>query len=63
MSDETVSEPCEITITAKDARGQSASVDFEYTPKAPGVAEAVDDLRRGFIGSIDQRIKDVDSDK
>ena len=60
MSDK--ADPVEVTITARDAMGQSASVDFEYTPSKAGVDEAVDDLRRGFIGRIDQRIKDVNQD-
>ena len=56
-------DPVEVTITARNAVGESASVDFEYTPSKAGVAEAVDDLRRGFIGRIDQRIKDVNEDE
>jgi hypothetical protein len=60
MSDK--AEPVEVTITAKDARGAASSVEFEYTPPTGGVAEAVDELRRGFIGRIDQRIKDVNED-
>ena len=61
MSDEQPT-PVEVTITARDARGTASSVEFEYTPPTGGVAEAVDDLRRGFIGRIDQRIKDVNQD-
>jgi hypothetical protein len=52
-------EPVEVTITAKDARGETARYDFEYTPPVGGVAEAVDDLKHGFIGTIGQRIKPV----
>jgi hypothetical protein len=61
MSD--VIEPVEVTITARDAAGNTARQDFEYTPKAAGVTEAVDDLRRGFVGSIDERIKPVNQDE
>jgi hypothetical protein len=52
-------EPVEVTITAKDARGETARYDFEYTPPVGGVAEAVDDLKNGWIGTIDQQIKPV----
>lgn len=55
--------PVEVTITARDARGNTASHEFEYTPRKAGVAEAVDDLRHGFVGQIDQRIRDVQTDE
>jgi hypothetical protein len=52
-------EPVEVTITARDAAGNTARRDFEYTPVKAGVREAVDDLIHGFTGSIDERIKPV----
>ena len=52
-------EPVEVTITARDAQNNTASHSFEYTPPVAGVAEAVDDLKNGWIGTIDQRIKRV----
>lgn len=58
MSEENT-EAVEVTITARDAKGNSARYDFEYTPALPGVDEAVDDLRHGWIGTIDRRIKKV----
>ncbi len=60
MSDDI--EMVEITIIAEDARGNRASAPFQYTPEKPGVQEAVDDLRHGFIGRIDQRITPVNQD-
>ena len=52
-------EAVEVTIAARDAQNNTASHSFEYVPRKAGVDEAVDDLKHGFIGSIDQRIKKV----
>lgn len=56
-------EPVEITITARDAKNNAASIHFQYTPRKPGVEEAVDDLKHGFVGQIDSRITQVDSER
>ena len=53
--------PVEVTITARDAQNNTASHSFEYTPRKAGVEEAVDDLIHGWIGQIDQRMRDVQS--
>lgn len=47
----------EIRVTDKD--GNTASRHFEYKPLGPDVDAAAGELRRGFIGSIDQRSKEV----
>jgi hypothetical protein len=47
----------EVKVTAAD--GKTASRHFEYKPLGPDVESAASELRRGFIGSIDQRSKDV----
>jgi hypothetical protein len=56
-------DPVEITITARDAKNNAASYHFQYTPRKPGVEEAINDLRYGFTGQIDRRITQVDSER
>ena len=54
-------EMVEVTITARDARNATASYHFEFRPRTPGVEEAIEELRHGFIGRIDQRSRPIDS--
>jgi hypothetical protein len=51
----------EIKVTAAD--GKTASRHFEYRALGPDVEAAAGELRRGFIGSIDQRSREVNAGK
>ena len=62
MNDERI-DPVEITITARDAKNNAASYHFQFTPRKPGVEEAISDLKHGFTGAIDRRITPVDSER
>lgn len=54
-----MNESVEVEIVVRDSKNNEARRHFEFRALGPDVDAAASELRRGFIGSIDQRITEV----